>query len=179
MTCCCQITEYTFSSLVEAMSWQVRAVAFYFIISTVKCCTDDFSVIAFAIRMLLVFNELSRPQEVNKIFWPFWHIIPVCNSCRKADCISYWVIKLGAGTLTRLHNHWHFPIQTTARLQSICCCNLVEELTSKTEACFIPCVLGGMENMISTAQQWHIHTHIPTGTCTPTQADINSCKRMS
>lgn len=67
-------------------------------------------------------------------------------------------------------------METTTRLHSICCPNLIEQLACSTAACFISCTLGDTENMISTAGQWH--TQASTGTHTPTCTDINSCEHM-
>lgn len=72
-------------------------------------------------------------------------LIPICDGCRSAYCISYWVIKLGNSTLTRLRNQWHFPIETTTRLQSICYSYLIKQLTRISELIF--CTLGDIENM--------------------------------
>lgn len=95
------------------------------------------------------FRHLSIPAQ------PIGTLIPICNSCRNTDCISCWVIKLGASTLTRLCNQWHFPMETTTRLQSICNPNLIEQLTRSSVACFVSYTCGNMENMSSTATLWH------------------------
>lgn len=106
-------------------------------------------------------SPLIQPCSTSSFYThPIGTLIPICNGCRNADCIKCWVIKLGASTLSRLHNQWHFPMETTTRLQSICSPNLIKQLTRSSLLCFIPCTLGDMENMSSTFKEWHTHTYI-------------------
>lgn len=108
---------------------------------------------------------------------PYRRIIPIFNSCRNADDISYWVIKLGAGTLTHLHNHWHFPIETTACLQSICCPNLIVKLACSTVTRFISLHTWwrGKHDFCSYTMT---HAHNQERTHTPTHTGTNTCRDM-
>lgn len=125
-----------------------------------------------AISSRLNFLRFSIPTQ------PIGTLIPICNSCRNADCISCWVIILGDSTLTRLRNQWHFPMETTTRLQSICYPNLIELLTCVSVPHFVSCTLGDMENMSSTQLNNDTHTH--TYICRHTHAHLqwHECMHM-
>ncbi len=118
----------------------------WIVFGPLSCCNFNRSrCYACALSSRLTFLHLPIPAQ------PIGTLIPICNSCRNADCISHWVIKLGASTLTRLRNQWHFPMETTTRLQSICSPNLIKQLTRSSVPCFISCTLGDMKNMSSAA----------------------------
>lgn len=97
-------------------------------------------------------------------------LFPIYKSCRNTDYISYWVIKLSASTLTRLRNQWHFPMETTPRLQSICCPNLIQQLTRSNMASLFLSFsiflfllaqffyLVTWKTSYSRAKQWHTST---------------------
>lgn len=122
-----------------------------------------------AISSRLTFLHLSIPAP------PIGTLIPICNSCRNADCISCWVIKLGDSTLTRLHNQWHFPMETTTRLQSICYPNLIEQLTRISVPRFISCALGDMENMSSAQLNNDTHPQAHTHPLVVTRMHAHTC----